>query len=186
MNTSIKKLKIDYILLTSVFFLMCIGTVMVYSSSYYFMIYTNASEPKSYLYLNLFYSALGIAMLLVIVVGTNYKWLKNGWIVLIAILVTIGMLFYVDRYTVAVKGATRWIKIMGISVMPSEIAKLTVALTISYYYSKIKNPRSFKFYSIMIVFLGMMSLMIYKLTDDFSTALVVAASGIDFCHRASR
>lgn len=177
-NDKAKKLKIDYILLTTIFFLMSIGTVMVYSSSYYFMLYTNASEPRSYLYSNLFYSAIGIGMLVFILLFTNYKWLKKGWIVVILLIVTVAMLIYVNRFTVAVKGATRWIKIMGISVMPSEIAKLTVALTIAYYYNKVKNSKSFKFYCIMILFLGMMSFMIYKLTDDFSTALVVAASGI--------
>lgn len=175
--TKYKKYRMDYILLICVAILMGIGTVMVYSSSFYTMLDKNLSSYNSYFKSNIFYSIIGITIL-IFFSNINYKRWNKKQLIQLAFVVTIGMLIFVKFGTRGVKGATRWINIFGVSVMPSEIAKITIALILSHHCSKTKNVGTSKFFirnlSVILLFSGC----VFLFTNDLSTALVIASSGI--------
>lgn len=175
--TKYKKYKVDYLALICVFALMGLGTIMVYSSSFYTMLDKNLNTYTSYFKANIFYSIIGIGIL-VIFMNINYKRWNNKYLVYFAFIVTTIMLVYVRFATTGVKGATRWINIMGISVMPSEIAKITIALCMAYFYSKTKNVKKSYFYFRSMYMILFFAALVFLFTNDLSTALVIAASGI--------
>lgn len=175
--TKYKRYKVDYLALACVFALMGIGTIMVYSSSFYTMLDKNLNAYTSYFKANIFYSVIGIGIL-VVFMNISYKRWNNKFLAYASYIVTMAMLIYVRFATTGVKGATRWLSIFGISVMPSEIAKITIALCIAYFYAKTKHVTKSYFYFRSMYMILFLSAFVFVFTNDLSTALVIAASGI--------
>lgn len=122
--------------------LICIGVLMVFSSTYVEMIIKNKQATAEFLE-----QAVGGAaclLLIFIVSRIDYRILYSRFfvgLVLAACAVMLGAVFLFP----AVNGAQRWIKIFGISLQPSEFTKFGLVLFISYYCAHNREwPRKLK------------------------------------------
>ena len=112
--------------------LLCIGSVMVFSSSY---AYAEARYGDSTYFVRrqLIFAALGIGVMLIASMLTIdfYKMITRP-----AFAVTILFLVAVLVVGVNLNGAQRWIGIGPITFQPTELAKLTLVMMLAWYYSK--------------------------------------------------
>jgi cell division protein FtsW len=161
----------DLWLFLIVIFLIGIGIIMVFSSSYYD---TLQSDPFYYLKKQSFFAAVGLGLMLLalnIPYGLYRHFAKPLLVVVIGLLITV--YFFKDT-----NGSHRWIPmpIGGFKLQPSEIAKFAVALFISDIASRRNyNPNQLqgglgKSLLILAVILGL----IYK-EPDLGTTVAIAA-----------
>lgn len=130
-KTSIKRKKIkmkniDYSLLCAIVLLLFIGIVMVYSSSSYYALYQDkVFNSEFYFTKEIVWTVVGIIGM-VVTMSIDYhiykKW--TPWLVII----TIGLLVLVLFLGADINGARRWIRLGGLSLQPSELAKYVVVL----------------------------------------------------------
>lgn len=109
--------------------LLCIGAVNVYSASY--VVTTGMEVSGTYF----FFKHLGIGLFGLLVMrgveALGYKKLLNYRCVLACVLAVVVMLVLVDMFGAATKGAQRWLYIGGVSIQPSEVAKVVVIMMTS-------------------------------------------------------
>ena len=123
----------DILLLFSVILLCLIGSIFVYSASKYSSLSTYGNE----FYVvakHLVGVMLGVFSLFVGAVIDYKKYLKFGlYFVIVAI---IGLLLVFTPLGYSNYGATRWIKIGGFTLQPSEIAKICYVIFVASYFAK--------------------------------------------------
>lgn len=166
---------IDYSVLIVVVFLLGFGLVMLYSSSYY-SASLKFNDPTWYLKKQIVATALGIiAMIFVTFLDYNiYK--KFTWIIYGGSVLSIFMVL--TPLGIEANGARRWVDLKVVSIQPAEIAKIgviiTMAAVLSYNVRKIKGL-------VGIIFVYILTLIpaaiIFFITDNFSSAIIVAAIG---------
>lgn len=110
-------------LLSLVFFLLVLGAVNVFSASY---VAAADMFGNGYHYLLRYgiFSLAGLIVMFVIERKVDYHWLFR-YDQIICVLLT-GLLFAVDIFGRATKGAQRWVILGPISFQPSEFVKLAV------------------------------------------------------------
>ncbi len=117
---------IDYGLLMIVFTLICLGIVMVYSSSA--AIANNRFENSSYILKQQVLRVIISLVLLFIVMRIDYhvfiKYAKVGLVISVLLL----LFLIVSDQVSSIKGAKRWIKIFDVTFQPSEMAKFFLIL----------------------------------------------------------
>ncbi len=118
--------------LISLSLLVLFGLIMVYSSSYiYAKEYFGGSS--FFFFKQLTYVLIGVGILLV---GSRvpFDWFyRNSYKINLAILFLILMTF-VGAFSVEVKGASRWISLMGFRFQPGELLKYSVLLCSLHYF----------------------------------------------------
>lgn len=127
----------DFWIFAAVILLLSIGTIMVFSSSYYFSV---KLVGNSFLLLKpqLEYMALSI---IVLIVTMNYDYRRWGKLAPILIMLSIGLLILVLIPGIGQKinGARRWLGVGEKSIQPSEMAKLALIMFLSFSLSKRKE-----------------------------------------------
>jgi cell division protein FtsW len=119
----------DPVILTAVILLVGIGLVAVYSSS---SILAEQRHGDHYFYLRkqLMFCLLGF-VLMIIVKNINYLvYRKFVYLFLVASMILL-VLLLMPRFGVKVGGAQRWFRLGFISIQPSEIAKLSLAMFVA-------------------------------------------------------
>lgn len=114
---------IDFQILCTIILIVCIGVVMVYSSSSYYALY-NEGNSEHFLLKELTWTLVGvIAMFFTMCIDYHKykKWTFLGLIVTFMLLIVV--LFQPD-----VNGATRWIFIGPLTFQPSELAKYVLVM----------------------------------------------------------
>jgi len=159
------KLRLDPFLLILIFAIMSFGLLVLYSGS-------GSSEAAVQRQLIRY----GVALLvLIFITQINLRNLQR-WIPLLYItglLLLLGVLFF----GVGAKGAQRWLEIPGLPrFQPSEIMKLVVPLTISWYLASRPRPPSLVNVLVSMALVVMPVLLIAK-QPDLGTALLVGSSG---------
>ena len=117
---------IDYGLFCTIFILLAIGIVMVYSASSYYSMF-NGQDSTYFLRKQLLACALGVVAMLA-AMSFDYHRIKK-WTVAIMI-ITIPLLLLVYAFP-ANKGAQRWIYLGPLSFQPSELAKYVVVIALA-------------------------------------------------------
>ena len=112
----------DYSLLIIVFFLICFGLVMLYSTSSYNG-QVKFNDAAYYLKNQLKADLLGIVAMIV-VAKIDYRIWKNFW--WIAYIAAFGLCVLVLFIGTELNGAKRWLNLGFISFQPSEMAKLAI------------------------------------------------------------
>lgn len=166
----------DYSLLFIIIFLIGFGFVMLYSTSSY-----NAQikfgSSTYYLKKQMFATALGFVAMF-IVTFADYHWLRKiaplayiGSLVLILLVKTpLGMSF---------NGARRWIGIGPFSFQPAEAAKLGLIIFMAYFVErKSKSIRNVGTYMVLLFFVALVAGMIYVITSNLSSAIIIMGIGI--------
>lgn len=162
----------DYTFLLVMIFLVGFGLVMVYSASYYEAM-QEFNNPHYYVRKQGIAIAIGF-------VGTfvaykiPYKWYKRlGFLPYLACIVVILMIF---PFGYEANGARRWIKLGPISFQAAEPVKLGMILFLAnfvYAYRKRINTRKVIF--AMIGLTLPIFAMVYKITDNLSSAIIIFA-----------
>ncbi|MDY4921349.1 MAG: putative peptidoglycan glycosyltransferase FtsW [Phascolarctobacterium sp.] len=168
--------KPSYMILGVMFCLLCIGCINVFSAS--FVRAQNENSLGIYYFLR--YLGITIASLLFMffVRCIGYKrLLSKEWIVGIVFLV-LAMLIAVKFKGVEINGAKRWIGIAGITLQPSEFAKLVVVMLSAKVFGRIlsKGERfsifSIKKYSFLLGVTVIYAGLVYK-QPDLGTAAII-------------
>lgn len=160
------KLKLDPLLLILLVMIMAFGLLVLYSGS-------GSSEAAVQRQMVRYGLAL-VAM--VIVAQVNLRNIQR-WIPLLY-LVGLAFLGAVLLFGVGAKGAQRWLEISGLPrFQPSEIMKLLVPLTVSWYLASRPRPPHLLHVIVALVLVAVPVLMIAK-QPDLGTSVLVGASGL--------
>ncbi|MGL5085874.1 MAG: putative lipid II flippase FtsW [Clostridium sp.] len=120
--------RIDLQILCTVILIVCVGIVMVYSSSSYFALY-KAESTEAFLKKELVWTTLGI-FIMIFTMSVDYHIYKK--LTILAVSVTIILLGLVlvlpEDFAPVINGAKRWIEVGGLSFQPSELAKYVVVM----------------------------------------------------------
>ena len=132
-----KKGKVDFVLLLIVVAISLLGLYMVLSTTYYGNLVKGVSPYKTFLKQGIFF-AIGLGIMIFLMLMDDYAWLKtHAWLLWI---IALGALFYVLIAGRSINGADRWIKILGISVQPSEFAKYLIVIALAAYIHDFPYP----------------------------------------------
>lgn len=130
-----KKLRIDWFLFAIAAALALFGAVMVYSASA--MIALKETEGVSqftYFYKQFGFTIVGLAAMYGIS-RIDYRLYQDKTIVY-GILIVTGVLLLAVFGFPSINGARRWIRVPGISLQPSEIAKIALPIFLAYFLTK--------------------------------------------------
>ena len=165
----LKKLKnLNFLLIFLIILLSFIGAAGLYS----------AAEGSYYPWAGKHLLRSIIFLFFAIIIGlTNLKiFYKFAYLIFILSLL---LLFSVEIIGVFGKGASRWIRVFGFSIQPSEIIKVTIVIALAKYYhnlkfEKIGNPLNL-FIPLLIILLPFLLVLIQP---DLGTALSILLLGI--------
>ncbi len=164
--------KIDSWLLIVVLALLCIGIVMVYSSSA-FEAARYQGDAAYYFQRELIWTILGIVAML-LTMRIDYRvWRRFS---LAGMIIILPLLIIVLRIGSSVYGASRWI-VLGsfFSIQPSELTKLILALYIADWLArKGKQVSTFLYGLVPFVILVGVILGLILLENDLGTAIIIA------------
>lgn len=160
----------DYSLLFIILFLVGFGLVMIYSASAY-----DASQQMEnemyYLIHQGGAAALGIVVMLVVARIPYHFW--EHFAVLGYIVSIILILLVQTPLGREANGARRWLY-LGISVQPAEIAKLAMILFLASMICKMgRSVRSWKGFMLILGAAGVVCLLVWKITDNMSSAIII-------------
>lgn len=162
----------DYSLLFIVLFLLGFGMIMIYSTSSY-EAGKDYGDAAYYLKKQALATTLGIAAMIVTANIPYHFWEKfavPGYI-LSAVLICLVL----TPVGVKVKGARRWLDFgIGLRLQPAEIAKLCMILFLASMVCRMgKSIRTMKGFAIVLAVPLPVSLMIWQITDNLSSAIIV-------------
>lgn len=160
----------DYSLLFIVIFLLGFGLIMIYSVSSY-EANLEYGDAAYYLKKQLFSSALGLGAMVVTALIPYHFWERFATLgyVVSAVLILLVMT-PLGRES---HGARRWLYV-GISVQPAEIAKLGMILFLASFICKMgRSIRTLKGFLIVFAIPLPISLMVWKITDNMSSAIII-------------
>ncbi len=169
----------DYSLLFIVLFLLGFGLVMIYSASSYTAIQDYNGDSGHFMKRQLIAIIMGL-VLMIIVANIDYHFWEHfymlGYVVSAA-----GILMVLTPLGIESHNARRWFRIpgIGLQVQPAEIAKLCMILFLAVMVCKLgKNIRTMKGFGLMVAIPLPIAVMIWQITDNLSSALIVMAISI--------
>ncbi|MCR5310990.1 MAG: putative lipid II flippase FtsW [Lachnospiraceae bacterium] len=169
----------DFSLLFIVLFLIGFGLVMIYSTSSYSAALDYDGDGLYFLRKQLISAAVGIVGMLVLCF-IPYGIYKN-FALIIYILSAFSILLVLTPLGHIGNGARRWVYLFGMSIQPAEIVKVGLIIFLAALLSKMSNKEraSWKGIFITLIPAGIISGMLYIITNNLSSALIVA--GIAVC-----
>lgn len=116
--------RVDWLLTIAVLGLVTLGTLLVWSATTHREDLTGG-DPTAYLKKQLVNIAIGL-VLLVLVMATDHRWVRI--VAPLVYLASLGGLVLVLTMGSTVNGSTSWVQLGGMSIQPSEFAKLAVVV----------------------------------------------------------
>lgn len=163
----------DYSLLFIVLFLLGFGLIMVYSASSY-EAFEDYNDGAYYMKKQLVANILGLGAMIVVANIPYHFWEKFATL---GYVVSVGLILMVlTPLGIESHGARRWIRLPGIgfNLQPAEVAKLCMILFLATLVCKMgKSVRTMKGFLIMMIVPLPIVLMIWKVTDNLSSAIIV-------------
>jgi len=170
-----KKLRIDWFLFAIAASLALFGAVMVYSASA--MIALKETEGVSqftYFYKQFGFAIIGLTVMY-LTSRIDYHWYQNPTVVYGLLALTIILLLAVFGFP-SINGARRWIRFGGISLQPSEIAKIALPIFLAYFLTKNEESVGELKETVLpcaLVLGGLGALILFE--PDLGTAIVLCA-----------
>lgn len=131
----------DFILLATIIILVLYGLVMVFSASYPDGLENMDGDPYHFISKQLKFAVLGlVGMIVVMNISTDFFKRISIPVFLLTILLQLTLFTSLGRSFGT--GATRWIKISGIVIMPAEFLKMGTIMGLSRFMSVSKNDIS--------------------------------------------
>ena len=185
MNSNTKKLKkgkgkkktkrkykltsVNPYILYSVLALVAIGIIMVFSASYYDALYKH-KDVFYFLKKELTWVPVGLVALVVMMLLDYHIWRK---FTVVAYGATVVALIAVLLFGSNINGATRWLKIAGVSFQPSELAKYVIVFFLAMMIDKYgKVGRNWKMPLLYLIPAVLFSLLVYK-ENNLSIAAII-------------
>ena len=165
----------DYSLLFIVLFLLGFGLVMIYSASSY-TAFQDYGDSGQFMKKQLLAIVMGLVAMVAVALVDYHIWSKFYLVEIIVAAVSIVMVK--TPLGISSHGATRWFKIPGIGmqVQPAGIAKLCMILFLAYMVCRVgKNVVNLNGLFWMLMPAGIVAVMIWKITNNMSSALIVVA-----------
>ncbi len=130
-----KKLRMDWFLFAIAATLATFGVVMVYSASAMIALReTDGASQFTYFYKQFGFTVIGL-LAMYLISRIDYKIYQNPVVVYGLLGVTVVLLLAVFGFP-AVNGARRWLRFGGMSIQPSEIAKIVLPIFLAYFLTK--------------------------------------------------
>ena len=160
----------DYSLLFIVLFLLGFGMVMLYSTSSYKAV-QDYGDSAYWLKKQVFAVIVGL-ILMAVAANFPYHWLsKIAWVLyffanlLVLLIIPFGHKSH---------GAKRWLRIGKLSLQPAEVAKLCMIIFLAYFICVLgRNVYKLKAFSMVILFSAPIVVMIWKITSNLSSAIII-------------
>lgn len=168
----------DYTLLFVVIFLIAFGLIMIYSTSSYEA--TGELGDSTYYLRHQFTATLaGVVVMVMTILVDYHRWEKYAFV---GMAVSIVLIFLVlTPMGVEVNGARRWIRVAGsLRFQPAEIVKIAVILfcaSMITHFSK-KKLATLKGAFIVIAAPAIMAVLLWKVTDNLSSGIIVGGIAI--------
>lgn len=171
--TEPKKRRGDYYLLVAVVLLTVIGTVFIYSASNYS---AKATYNDSFYFVKkqVIGILLGIVAMVVMSV-INVRKIKRFSLPLCGITIILLSVLFIPGVGVTNYGATRWIKIGGLTIQPSEIAKFSLILFSATYISKYPERGKSIIGMLPVIIYGIILCVLIMLEPNMSITVCVAS-----------
>ncbi len=169
----INKRYFDFSLLFIVLFLLAFGLVMVYSTSSYSASLDFDGDSLYYLKRQLISVAVGIVVMAFTAVFPYGVYKKLAGPAYLFGLVSILLILTPLGYTA--NGARRWLRFGSLSIQPAEICKLCIIIFVASLLSKMgpKVRAGWKGFWFPMIPTGIICALIYFLTDNLSSALII-------------
>ena len=166
----------DLSIVLLVLILCLFGIIMVFSASYYVSI-NESGTPYAYLRRQLLWFAMGLAAMIILSRIDYHFWIN---FTPIFYLVGLGLLvaLFIPGLGIEVNGATRWIGVGPITIMPGEIAKITLIFYLSGILAK--NPNMLREVSGLagvVIMTGIYAGLILKQPNMSTAATIVFIAG---------
>ena len=165
----------DYSLLFIILFLLGFGLIMLYSTSSYEAA-QNFGRSTFYLEKQLFAIILGLFLMIIVANIPYHFWEKFA---VLGYVVSVGLLLLIIPLGIEANGAKRWLRIMGISLQPAEVAKLAMILFLAVMVCKMrKGIRTTKGFFLVLMTPVPIVLMVWKITSNMSSAIIIMAIAV--------
>lgn len=181
-STNVEKRQIDFTLLLVVVLLVLFGIMMVYSSSYY-VDAIRENDSTMHLRKQTSFAIIGfIAMYFASKVNYNlYKKYNFPWLFYFF---TLGLVIFTMFFGKSSNGATRWLNVFGVSVQPSEFAKVAIILLMPYLIMLNPNKlKTIKGHASLLAPTFIMAAAVGK--ENLSTAIIIIIIGVGILFIAS-
>ena len=164
----------DYSLIFIVLFLLAFGLVLLYSTSSYMAAAEYDGDSAYYLKRQLIFTVLGLGLMVIFIIVPYRFW---RFLSIPAFLGAIGLILLIIPYGVEVNGAKRWLIINGISLQPSEVAKVAIIVCTAFMIEMIGRRRLLTVWGFLLPMVpsGIIAVMLWKITNNLSSALVILA-----------
>lgn len=162
----------DYSLLFIVLFLLGFGLVMIYSTSSYD---ANLQGHNSTYYLKrqVLATVIGLAAMIVVANIPYHFWERFAMLAYIGSAALIPMVL-IPGLQYSANGATRWIKIGGLTLQPAEVAKLGMILFLASLVCRMgRGIRTRKGFFMVLAIPLPICLMLWRITNNMSSAIIV-------------
>lgn len=157
-------------------FLLGFGLVMIYSASSYTAFSEHKGNAAYYLQRQAIAALIGLGAMVVVSLIPYHFWERFA---LLGIVASMGLIVLVlTPLGIESHGARRWIGIEGspFNLQPAEVAKVAVILWLTVLACKLGSDiKQIKALAIMFAVPAVLFLMIWKITDNMSSALIVLA-----------
>lgn len=165
----------DKVLLAVTVFLFIFGLLNIVTASSRAVVLRYNTSLYNFFYKQLLHLALGFAIFMFIINVPTKKYKQWGTLAFITVG---GLLAYLSLYGTLHKGSINWIKFMGFTLQPSELAKPTIIMCLSVAFEifakkfRNKNINHFDIIGI-ILFIGCAFPIIVFLQKDLGTAVIL-------------
>lgn len=169
---------IDYTLIFIIILLLGFGLIMVYSTSSYEASMTASikNDPMYYLRKQAGAMVAGMFALVITSLIPYHFWERFAGTAYVVSAILIALVITPLGYEA--NGARRWLRI-GISVQPAEIAKLAMILFLAEFVCRLgNNIRHRKGFVAVLLSPGIICLMVWQITDNLSSAIIILAIGL--------
>ncbi|MBE5949275.1 MAG: cell division protein FtsW [Lachnospiraceae bacterium] len=166
----------DYSLVIIICFLVCFGMIMLYSTVSYTAQLKNITATE-YLSNQIIATVLGFIAMFLISFMDYHKFARfavlgylTSYILIFLVLTPLG---------ITVNGATRWIGVGAFSFQPAEFVKIAVILFLAYIINKWnKKIVKLRYVFVILMLIAPISVLLWQITDNLSTALIVAGIAV--------
>lgn len=175
MTTRLRRPGIDWVLTLAVLGLLVLGTLLVWSATSHRDDLTGG-DPTSYLRKQLVNVGIGL-VLMVVVMATDHRWVRI--VAPLVYLASIGGLVLVLTMGATINGSTSWIDVGGMSIQPSEFAKLAVVIGMALLVAERNEGRRTRVGSTEVVGMLLIAAVpagLIMLQPDLGTLLVLSAT----------
>lgn len=177
MDRPVRVPRLDWVLLLAVLALLTLGVLLVWSATAQRADLTG-SDPTAYLRKQLVNVVIGL-VLMTVVIATDHRWVRI--VAPLAYLAAVGGLVLVLAMGSTVNGSRSWLQLGGMSLQPSELAKLAVVIGMALWVAERADvrkggpDRSLGDVLGMLVIAGVPAALIL-LQPDLGTMLVLSAT----------